>query len=151
MLPKLARLGMLFHAGMYYVLYPTEPKTDTAISPPNVFEGSLDLSTMKTSKNYTGNNPIVIQTTNNGNVFDKVLLHELFADDYYIVTENFYKYLEDNSFYSSISYIELLIAKFVRKEAIAKEDLVVAVEGYSSFSLLHQMYILPVLWLLANN
>jgi hypothetical protein len=83
--------------------------------------------------------------------FLQFLLHELFVDDYYIVSENFYRYLEDNSTFPDISYTELMIAKFVTGKAIAKEDLAILVETYKEWSLLHQFYLLPVIWTMCSG
>jgi len=54
------------------------------------------------SYNY---NPIIdtVKTVNQGQVYEKKLMHELFNHNYYIVSENFYEYIVDNSNYDSIS------------------------------------------------
>jgi hypothetical protein len=80
----------------------------------------------------------------------KSLLHPLFVDDYYLVSKAFYEYLNDNTKYDDISYIELLLAKFIRKEAINREDIAVAVQDYHKWSPLSQLYILPVMWMLVQ-
>jgi hypothetical protein len=150
-LPNNARLGTLFHTGADYILFPIEPNTDLDIdtishldSDPVVGDSPI------TSKNYF-TSAITINTTNNNNIYVKNLLHELFLNDFYVVSENFYLYVDDNTTYDNISYIELLIYKFLKKEPIAKEDLVIAIEKYREFSLLHQLYLLPILWLLIKN
>lgn len=147
MLPIRSRLGTISHTAIQYILYPTMPNRNH-LSYLNPDIPATYISTVKTNKNYHLKNNRVIETTNNSQVFEKPLLHELFIDDYYIVSENFYRYLEDNAAYPDISYIEFLIAKFVTGKAIAKEDLAIAVETYKDWSLLHQFYLLPVLWVL---
>ncbi len=150
-IPNRARLGTVYHAGVYYILHPTDPKTNTDIGESSIFAQSEYLSNMKTSKNYTGSYPILIQTTNNNETFNKPLLHELFLEDYYVVSKNFYNYLQDNTQYNEISYIEFLLAKFIKKEAIAREDLAVAVQSYMNWSLLHQLFLLPIIWMLIQH
>ena len=145
MLANRARLGTAYHTGADYILFPTEPNTNTDIEKFNkTLEASTFMEDVKTTKNYYLPT-LTITTLNNTS---KPLLHELFTDDFYIVSENFYNYINDNSTFDNISYIELLIFKHINKEAIAKEDLVIAIEKYMEFSLLHQLYILPILWML---
>ena len=75
----------------------------------------------------------------------------MFENDFYVVSENFYNYIQDNTAYANTSFVELMIYKFLKSEAIAKEDLVVLMESYREWSLLHQFYILPVMWLIIRN
>lgn len=147
-LPNRARLGTIFHTGADFICFPVDPINSSDIDKltPNVDKDTF-LENVKSAKNYYLPN-IQIQTSNNNNIFQKSLLHELFVDDYYIVSKNFYSYISDNSTYNNISYIELLIFKYITKQAIAKEDLVIAIEKYMEWSLLHCLYLLPVLWLL---
>ena len=148
MLPNRARLGTVFHTGADYINFPVEPNTATNIDKiaPDAELNSF-IESVKSTHNYFI--PVIpIQAINNNAVFNQHLLHELFLDDYYIVSENFYNYVNDNSTFANLSYIELLIFKHVTKQAIAKEDLVIAIEKYMEFSLLHQLYLLPVLWFL---
>ncbi len=148
MLPNRARLGTVFHTGADYIVFPVDPDTDTNIDKlVTSIETSDFVESVISTKNYFIPN-INVQTSNNNNVFNKQMLHALFVNDYYVVSENFYNYINDNSAYINLSYIELLIFKHVTKQAIAKEDLVIAIEKYMEFSLLHQLYILPVLWFL---
>lgn len=142
------RFGTIFHAGIDYILYPINPNTKTTIGEEESTPSFI--STIKTSKNYSTSSSMIIQTTNNNTIFNKPLLHDLFVDNYYVVSKNFYNYHSNNSLYSAISYIELLIYRFISKEAIAKEDLVLVTERYHNFSLLHQLYLLPVIWLIVK-
>ena len=151
MLPNRARLATIAFTGPTYILYPKTPNTNL-----NVTETSLDPATInftinpKTSKNYFSS-AIIIQTLSNNNLYSKPLLHELFVDDYYVVSENFYNYLNDNTLYNTISYMELLIYRFINQEAISKKDLVIALQTYMNWSILHQMYLLPILWLIIKT
>lgn len=151
LIPNRVRLGTVIHSGIDYILYPVEPNINIEVNSPDPIASSLFLSTPKTERNYSSISSLVIETTNNNQIYTKPLLHELFNSDYYLVTENFYNYLNNSSNYEEISYIELLLAKFIKNEAIAKEDLAVACESYhSNWSLLHKLYLLPTLWLLVN-
>lgn len=146
------RLGTVFYTGGSYILFPKEPNLNTDIEVltyPNV---SYDfIEQVKSSKNYFVLDKN-IRTINNNNLQDKKLLHELFLNDSYIVSDNFYSYINDNSTYNNISYMELLIYKYLKREAIAKEDLVIVYEtDYTSWSLLHQLYLLPVLWVITQS
>lgn len=148
MLPNRARLGTVFHTGVDYINFPVEPNTASNIDKiaPDAELNSF-IESVKSTQNYFV--PVIpIQAINNNAVFNQHLLHELFLNDYYVVSENFYNYVNDNSAFANLSYIELLIFKHVTKQAIAKEDLVIAIEKYMEFSLLHQLYLLPVLWFL---
>lgn len=148
MLPNRARLGTVFHTGADYIVFPVDPDTDTDIDKiVKAIDTSDFIGSVISTKNYYIPN-INVQTNNNNNVFNKQMLQSLFVNDYYIVSENFYNYINDNSAYLNLSYIELLIFKHVTKQAIAKEDLVIAIEKYMEFSLLHNLYLLPILWFL---
>lgn len=151
--PNKARLGTLWHTGIDYVLFPMNPNKDMEITDMTITATDMPvIPQLKNSKNYSMPiPPITIQTSNNNGIFNKPLLHELFVNDSYIVSDNFYTYLNDNTTYANISYIEFLIYKFINKEAIAKEDLAVCVEKYSDWSLMHQLYILPLLWHIVAN
>lgn len=148
LLPNRARLGTAFHAGVDYILYPIDHNLITSDKTP--FDRSLFINTVKTSINTNSYSDAVIETTNNDAVYMKSLLHELFIDDYYLVSKAFYDYLNDNTKYDDISYIELLLAKFIKKEAINREDIAVAVQSWNQWSPLNQLYILPICWMLAE-
>jgi len=152
-IPNKARLGTLWHTGIEYVLFPMNPNKDMEITDMTLTATDMPvIPQLKNSKNYSMPvPPITIQTKNNNELFTKPLLHELFVNDSYVVSDNFYNYLTDNNTYESISYIEFLIYKFINREAIAKEDLCVALESYTSWSLMHKLYILPLLWQLVVN
>lgn len=145
-----ARFGSVLYTGIDYIVFPTNPDVSTSIGLDSPYESGGFRDTIKTTLNYSSSLDLVVETTNNNNVFTKKLLHELFVNDSYVVSENFYNYLSDNTKYNDISYIELLIARYLRREAIAKEDLVVGIQDYYQWSLLHKLYLLPVCWLIIN-
>jgi len=151
-LPNRARLGTAFHTGADFICFPVDPDTSSDIGrlPPRI-PTEIFLGDIKSTKNYHLPNITVQVTGNNNNVFQKHLLHELFDDDYYVVSKNFYSYISDNSTYDDISFIELLIFKHINKQAISRKDLVIALESYNHpWSLLHKLYLLPVLWFLVK-
>lgn len=149
-LPSKARFGAIAFLDIDYILHPVSP-LQSHIS------GGLSsipvdyADSPKTPGNYASGGYPVIQAKNNDQLYSTPLLHELFIGDSYLVSPQFYQYLTDHGHYASLSYIELLIAKFLNKEAIAREDLAVAVETYLSWPLLHQFYLLPILWFLIKN
>lgn len=151
MLNNRARLGTIAHTGIDYILYPVTPDTTLNVKERALYSRTEFINDIRTSDNYTGSMRLITRATNNNEVFTMSLLPELFKDDYYIVSENFYKYLQNTNSRESLSYIELLLYRFMNNEAISKEDLAIAVENYSSWSLLHKVYLLPVMWLLVRS
>lgn len=145
------RFGTMAFAGVDFLVYPKSPSEKTDIDkfalrdPVTVFNTGY-----VTEKNYEVL-PLTIKTKKNDTEYVKPVLHSMFENDYYVVSENFYKYIDDNSFYADTSFIELMIYKFMKSEAIAREDLVVLMESYHQWSLLHQFYLLPVIWLIIRN
>ena len=144
-LPIRARLGTVSFNGVSYILYPTNPNRSYSIGTPKVPEQEY-VSSIKTTLNYQQSTELVIKTTNNNQIYDTFLLPDLFVDNYYIVTENFYKYFTDKTVYEQLSYIEILLYKFFKQEPIPAEDLAVCVERYKDWSILHKLYLLPVIW-----
>lgn len=149
-LPTNSRLGTLTYTGVEYVLFPINPSMDYT-SPEPVSNSEGFLTDVRNENNYSESTVSISVTTNNDNTVSKKLLHTLFENDSYIVSDNFYAYVSTNSAFEEISYLELLIHKFLNREAIAKEDLAVAVQTYRDWSYLHQFYMLPVMWLLIKD
>lgn len=144
-LPIRARLGTVSFNGVNYILYPTNPNRSHhvgMIKPPE----QEYVDHIKTDINYEQPVELVIKTTNNNQVYDTLLLPELFIDNHYIVTPAFYTYFTDKTVYEELSYIEILLYKFFKQEPIAPEDLAVCVERYKDWSVLHKFYLLPVMW-----
>lgn len=146
-----SRLGTAYHTGIDYILHPTNPDIRAQIKDQDFPARSEYIETMKTLKNYNFTNTQVVKTTNNNQSFDTLLLHHLFEEDYYVVSKNFYDYLQDHSNYAQVSYVELLIYKFIHQQAISKEDIALVVNNYQDWSLLHQLYLLPVLWVMVKT
>ena len=149
-MPIKIRLGTLSYTGVEYVLYPVEPVRDH-MTPYDFKETEVFYEGVTNERNYHVLDKVVTKTSNNSVAFSKQLLHELFEDGNYVVSENFYSYLEDKELGSDISFVELLMFKFMNQDAIAKEDLLEISSSWKEWSLLHQLYLLPVFWLIAKN
>lgn len=149
-LPMRSRLGTLSYTGVDYVLYPLDPVREH-LSPRKTMQPANFVYDIKNNDNYESSSIEISITSNNNQVSSKKVLHELFVEDSYIVSEAFYNYIADHATFGETSYIELLIYRFLNREAIAKEDLAVAVQEYKNWSLLHQFYLLPVMWLIIKD
>lgn len=147
-LKNLARMGTIFHTPVDYILYPTDPMTVNDVdklhprSPSDIFN-----QCHLTSKAYRPST-LTVHTDNNNTGEEKQLLHDLFVNDSYVVSPHFYDYLNDNSLYDQVSFVEVLLARFIKRQAIARTDLLKVIESFYSWSGLHQLYILPVVILM---
>lgn len=141
------RLGSPFFTNIDYIIAPKNLNTSLNIDNLDRYP-SQDASTKdcRTDNNYNNYFNKTIPTIT-GN---KLLLHPLFNNDYYLVTNNFYTYLNGDTTVN-LSFLEFLIFKFINKEAINYEDLVIAIQDYYNWSLLHQFYLLPVFWHIVKN
>lgn len=149
------RFGTPYFANIDFILFPLDPNLNINVADKELISENMDLSTeVKTTKNYFVS-PLTFNSLLNWNSNSlsgiKPLLPELFIDDYYIVSKEFYDYMDDNNTTSQISYLEFIIYKFLNNEAIAKEDLAICIENYNKWSLLHQTYFLPVMWLIIKS
>lgn len=139
------RLGTAFHAGLDYVAQPTEPNrvNDIGVYTPELApEWSRGFATQENAFVYEE----FIKTGNNQTDLDKPLLHPLFELDYYVVSENLYIYNQTGMGAENLSYVEWLLMRFIRSEALSKGDVAAALRSYDSWSPLHQLYLLPALW-----
>lgn len=146
-----ARLGTIGFSSVDYTMYPLNPNTDRYVGHHREDAINAITENPKTDKNYFIDNELVEEGVNNDGVFTVPLLPELFKDNYYIVTEQFYDYLEDRSSIQDLSYVEIILARFLLREAIDKEDLYKIIKNYPRWSLLHQFYYLPVMWLVIQS
>ena len=143
-----ARQGNIYHTSVDFVLYPTEPHRSDDIdkfhsrSPADLFTEEHH-----SSKAYF-ESTLTVRSGNNAGDEDKLLLHPLFKDDYYVVSPAFYDYLRTGGGAQEVSFIEVLMARFIRREAIDRLDLLKVVGSFYSWSSLHQLYLLPVLLLI---
>lgn len=145
-----SRYGTVFHAGLDYMACPVIPDKSADIAfqtvkSPDLWErGFLNLTN---SFVYEAS----VKTANNDTDVLKPLLHPLFENDFYVVTSHFYSYLNSHDNFLSVSYMEWLLSRFITRKAISKKDVVVALQSYDSWSALHQLYLLPALWLVAKG
>lgn len=143
------RLGTAYHAGVDFMLNPIAPHVEANITffpdrrPEEWHRGFMTELNSFVHEKY-------VRTGNNNTSVEMALLHPLFKNDSYIVTVHFYNYVADGSDFLELSYIEWLLASFVKRQAVAKADVVTAFESYGQWSVLHQFYLLPVLWLVAK-
>lgn len=144
----LARMGNISHVAVDFILYPTTPVTHNdverfhRVSPSNTFTQehlSSKAYFESTLTVHSGNNEIGTET---------LLLPKLFDADTYVVSPHFYDYLKDGSYALEMSFIEVLLARFIRRDAIAREDLLKVIQSFYDWSSLHQLYFLPVILLL---
>lgn len=142
------RFGSVFHAGLDYVAYATEPDKSNDIGHYN-----LDMDAVWNQFTTPENSFVYeefIKTGNNETALEKHLLHPLFESDYYVVSENFYTYFETGLGGDRLSYVEWLLSRFIRTEALSKRDVAAALGSYDSWSPMHQLYLLPSLWQIVN-
>ncbi len=146
------RFGTMFYANIDRVLYPLEQRSNWYTQDADldfVVYSSDGVFDSRQNTNYFNYNEI-IETVQNAQTYQKELFHPLMENNYYIVSENFYEYLNDDSYYPSISYMELLLAKLIKKEIIDKVDVAIAIKNYLAWPSLYQFYWLPISWVLAK-
>jgi hypothetical protein len=143
-----ARFGGMYLAGVDYVIYPAEVSDKYSIDgqPSDLLpEDSIPFNT---AANYTGYNRSIELTTGLKNLFPVYGI-----DNKYIVSKAFYDYCDtqspDNA--SAISYIELILYKYLHEIAVTKKDLVLAIEDYDKWDSLVQFYWMPVLFAVLRN
>lgn len=145
-----ARLGNIFHTVVDFVLYPTNPSTITDVE--TLHRGPTDMfvETHLHSRAYFESD-LTVHSGNNSVGTEKKLLHSLFEGDSYVVSPAFYPFLKSNTNPDDVSFVEVLMARFIRGDAIDREDLLKTVETFYSWSPMHQLYLLPVLWLIIRG
>lgn len=117
----------------------------------NPYEEVPSIYDVRNEENY--DTDITLTTTVNGSEGESVkpILPSLFENDFYIVSENFYQYLTDKSVYNNLSFVELLIYRYLSGENVPMEDSFKCISRWEDWSYLHQFYYLPVVWFLANQ
>lgn len=146
-----SRFGTAFHAGVSNLLYPKTPSKRTDVDVLTRYSAVEEFTSGYLSVKNNTEPTLTIQTRNNDAVFQKRLLPSQFVNDYYIVSAGFYDYLNSTDAYDSVSFFEILLAKFIKREAIALEDLALLVENSHQWSLLQQFYLLPLVWSMMTN
>lgn len=146
---KRSQFMTLHYMGIKYVSHPvsafrgmfsTKVKVQNTGSP-------VDL---RNSENYDLDLSIYIDAVSREGNSAKAVLNSLFVDNYYIVSESFYEYIKDGSNYENISFFELMLARFLKKETLSYEDLVKLLSRWEEWSLMHQYYLLPIVWLMVK-
>lgn len=143
-----ARFGNIFHTTVDYVLYPKNPTTMLDVDTLHFHGPSETFSPIHQNSKAYFESDLTVHSGNNEVGVEKKLLHSLFEQDCYIVSPAFYPFFKSNIEPEAVSFVEVLIARFIRREAIAREDLLKVVESFYSWSPMHQLYLLPVMWLI---
>lgn len=104
-----------------------------------------------TEDNYDSGFNIYINVKGTDGEDVKKLLPDMFVDNYYVVSENFYNYLEDKETYKDLSYIELIIYRYLKGDRISHEEVFHCATRWEDWNYLHQFYYLPVVWFLVRQ
>lgn len=143
-----ARFGSMYLCGVDYVVYPMVLDDKYSVDGyPKPIEPSGAIG-LTTGTNYKGYNHAVSLSTG------FMMLHSTIgSDNCYIVSEAFYAYAQDQSPINAqaLSYIELLIYKYLTEQAITKKDLVMAIEDYDKWDSLKQYYLIPIMQQIIRN
>lgn len=157
-LPGISRLAALPVMGFNYVLYPMDANTSLRIGTgdfesPSILTPALALTPVTNHDILTPALTVDVKNYQTNLTEVRQLLHELFADDYYVLSKNFYDYVDSPTgvLTAPLSFIESIVYKHLNKLAIAPEDIVVALQDYSKWPVLHQLYLLPVMWVVLKN
>ena len=144
------RFGTVYHSGINYVGLALEPNLQAKSGSDLISDIDVWRSSVVSEVNAAVY-PHLVKTLNNGNEAQKPLLHSLFTDNSYVVSPNFYNYVDNALTFNEISFVELLLFRFIQRSAVSKKDVVSALQSYTRWSVMHQLYLLPALWLLAKN
>lgn len=143
-----ARFGGMYVAGVDYVIYPSILSDKYNVDGQPKIPTPEDTIPFNTADNYTGYNRVIELTTGLKNLHPTHGINSV-----YIVSTAFYDYCQSQSpaNAAAISYIELIIYKYLNELAITKKDLVLAIEDYDKWDSLQQFYLLPVMWSILAN
>lgn len=154
-LSSVSRLASLKVVGLNNVIYPMDANvplqlTSTGLIQPTITSPYQDLVAVT---NHNVSEPVIYTAVKNHltNLTEqKLLLHTLFSQDYYVLSKNFYDHVASPTDItaSSLSFVEHIVYKFMNRLAIAPEDLVIALQDYPKWPIIHQVYLLPVMWLI---
>lgn len=141
-----SRLATVQFSKITYVAVPIDPFRKHQSNTRNVGESpGYDI---RSDVNYADKDKFLIKTMTEQGHNEKLLLHDLFEEDHYIVSSNFYEYMKDNSKYADVSYMEVIIYKYLKGEVIDPNTLYAVISMWEEWSTLYQFYLLPVLWLI---
>lgn len=147
-----AQMHTPYFTNVNYLILPIEADDRmTSRKPADTFMDSSMILDVKTEDNYGSGEVIYIDVLGTEGEDVKILLPSLFTNDFYIVSETFYLYLNDKKVYNDLSYIELIIYRFLNGERLSHEEIFKCMTHWEDWSYLHQYYILPVVWFLARQ
>jgi hypothetical protein len=154
---NIPKLNNLLSIGINYCLYPIDANTKTQYNNrPSYIDTTTDNVEPYTIYNHTvdsNNNFILANIPVQTLTGTKNTIHEVFLNNYYVVSENFYNYVNDQSNTNAlnISFIEFIIYKYLKKEAISKKDLYFCINSFQAWDDITQFYLLPVIWHISKN
>lgn len=144
----LARMGNISHTAVDFILYPTHPNTANDVKRFALLTPSTTFTEEHLGSKAYSESTLTVHSGNNSTGSETKLLPKLFDQDFYVVSPNFYQFLKDGSFSEEMSFIEVLMARFIRREAIAREDLLKVTQTFYDWSSMHQLYLAPIAWLI---
>jgi len=127
------------------VIYPVDVNTSamaTSLSYPVKSENLYSRSIQNNITDHGNASSIEMINTVDGAIIHKLPI--LFNNDYYIVNEGFYGT-------GQMSLFEMLITRYLKREALAPGDIYKVTEDYLNWSMMERFYYLPVLWVLAKT
>jgi hypothetical protein len=146
----LARMGNISHVAVDFILYPTDPVTFNDVERFHRISAASTFTQEHLGSTAYFESELMVHSGNNAVGTETPLLPKLFDQDFYVVSPRFYEFLKDGSYAQEMSFLEVLMARFIRREAIAREDLLKASETFYEWSSLHKLYLLPVVWLMVR-
>ncbi len=157
-LPMISRLAALPIVGLNFVLFPMDANVPLQVrmgelSQPSILSPNQTLAVVYNHNVAEQVITIPVNDVQNNTVVQKPLLHALFEDDYYVLSKHFYDHVEAPTALTaaSLSFIENIVYKFMNKTPIAPEDMVIALQDYAKWPIIHQVYLLPVMWLILKS
>lgn len=138
-------LGSLVYMPVDKVIYPVDANTSamaTSLSYPVKSESLYSRSIQNNITDHGNASSIEMINTVDGTIIHKLPI--LFNNDYYIVNEGFYGT-------GQMSLFEMLITRYLKREALAPGDIYKVTEDYLNWSMMERFYYLPVLWVLAKT
>lgn len=144
-----ATLGSFNFGVVSHVLHPIDADRKNLSRP--ISPSGIPVSDPTSSDNYYFDDTLVVDVPTKDGFTKLQVLPTLFDDGYYIVSENFYKYLDGEVDRDALSYTEVLLIRFLKHETLSLDDLHKLVEDWHDWSPLHQFYILPIAWIMIKN
>jgi hypothetical protein len=157
-IPNVSRFGGLAISGIRGVLYPVDANLSVETNNVDLIQPGASIATIAVLPvtNHNVTEPVLTVDVVDHQTHlqtQKRLLHSLFVNDYYVLSQNFYNHvaIHSDATGASLSFIESMVYKYMNKTPIAPEDLVIALQDYIRWPAIHQVYLLPVMWLILRS